>query len=341
MNQSFLRESAYFCLDVSSLPTGMAVGSQPSAGSKRVFANAKIRKLKAESQYAESGFTLVEMLMAVSILVIIGGSAYFAFKTAVDAYHQTETRILAAQRCRVAMDRLVTDLSNMRVSLEEPELALFTEDGPSQLGDRDMLSFVTLVKTDPDPFFQQLASFQSQNTSQVPLPLLSDVQRVAYFVGPEPLPGESPLGSSNFQEAFTEDTIDEQSGGLALFRVTTTALDPEVVIGTLLQTGEVPQTDENGEPIYVNIATLVAGLVSFDLKYFDGEAEAWRTSWDETESVPSAVQVLINVQGESHAPTSTAIARGTTRSQSTVQSRGMTQSTMVYLPASATVGGGP
>ena len=36
----------------------------------------------------ESGLTLIEMLMAVSILVIIGGSAYFAFKTAVDAYHQ-------------------------------------------------------------------------------------------------------------------------------------------------------------------------------------------------------------------------------------------------------------
>ena len=288
---------------------------------------------------AESGLTLVEMLMAVSILVIIGGSAYFAFKTAVDVYHQTETRILAAQRCRVAMDRLVTDLSNMRVSLEEPELTLYTEDGPSELGDRDMISFVTLVKTDPDPFFEQLASFRSQSTSQAPLPLLSDVQRVAYFVGPEPLPGESALDSSSFQEAFTEDTIDEQSGEFALFRVTTTTLDPEVVIGTLLQTGEVPQTDENGEPIYVHIAPLVAGLISFDLKYFDGEAEAWRTSWDDPASLPSAVQILINVQGEAQGPTRTEISRPTTQSQPT-QSTGMTQATMVYLPASATAGGG-
>ena len=118
-----------------------------------------------------SGLTLIEMLMAVSILVIIGGSAYFAFKTAVDAYQQTEEKILAAQRCRFAMDRLVTDLGNMQVSLQEPELALYTQDGPSQLGDRDLLSFVTLVKTDPDPFIEQLSSFQSQNASQVPLPL--------------------------------------------------------------------------------------------------------------------------------------------------------------------------
>ncbi len=287
----------------------------------------------------ESGLTLVEMLMAVSILVIIGGSAYFAFKTAVDAYHQTEEKILAAQRSRVAMDRLVTDLSNIRVSLEDPELALYTQDGPSQLGDRDMLSFVTLVKTDPDPFLEQLASFQSQNASQTPLPLLSDVQRVAYFVGSEPLPGESTLSSSNFQESVTEDTTDVQSGGLALFRVTTTALDPEVVIGALLQTGEVPETDENGEPIYVNIATLVAGLVSFDLQYFDGEAEAWRASWDDTESVPSAVQVLLTVQGEAQMPSNINVAQGTTQSQPTIQSTGMTQATMVYLPASATAGG--
>ena len=288
----------------------------------------------------ESGFTLVEMLMAVSILVIIGGSAYFAFKTAVDAYHQTETRILAAQRCRVAMDRLVTDLRNMQVSLEEPELALYTQDGPSQLGDRDMFSFVTLVRTDPDPFLEQLESFQAQTSSQPLIPLVSDVQRVAYFVGPEPVPGESSLGSSNFQDAFTGDTMDQQEDELALFRVRTTTLDPETVIGPFLQTGEVPQTDENGEQIYVDISTLVAGLISFDLKYFDGEAEAWRTSWDDAESLPSAVQILITVQGESQAPVSTNTSQPTMQNQPTLQSIGMTQSTMVYLPVSATAGGG-
>lgn len=283
----------------------------------------------------ENGLTLIEMLMAVSILVVIGGSAYFAFKTAVDAYHQTEARILAAQRCRVAMDRLVTDLSNMRVSLQDPELGLYTQDGPSQLGERDMLSFVTLVKTDPDPFIEQLASFQAQNAAQTPSPLLSDVQRVAYFVGPEPLPGEFTLNSSNFQASLTGNTTEEQGGELALFRVTTTALDPEVVISGLLQTGEAPETDENGAPIYVNIAPLVAGLLSFDLQYFDGEAEVWRTSWDDTESIPSAVQVRITAQGEARVPLNIDVEQATTQSQPT----GMTQATMVYLPAGATTGG--
>ena len=197
----------------------------------------------------ESGLTLIEMLMAVSILVIISGTAYFAFKTAVDAYHETEARILAAQRCRFAMDRIVTDLANMKVSLQEPELALYTQDGPSQFGDRDMLSFVTLAKTDPDPFLEQLSSFQAQNSAQTPVPLLSDVQRVAYLVAPAPGPGESLLDSGNFQGTATENINAEQADELALFRVATTTLDPEAVIGPFLQTGSVPQTDENGEPI--------------------------------------------------------------------------------------------
>ena len=300
----------------------------------------KIQKISTHGT-SESGLTLIEMLMAVSILVIIGGSAYFAFKTAVDAYHQTEERILAAQRCRFAMDRIVTDLGNMQVSLQDPELALYTQDGPSQSGDRDMLSFVTLVKTDPDPFLEQLSSFQAQNAAQVPLPLLSDVQRVAYLVAAEPQPGESALNSGSFQGGLTEGISDEQNGSYALFRVVTTVLDPEVVIGPFLQTGTVPETDENGEPIYVNIATLITGLANFDLQYFDGEAEMWNASWDDPESLPTAVQILITVQGEAQGAVNTDTTQFASQSQQPVMpSNSMTQSTMVYLPASATAGGG-
>lgn len=300
----------------------------------------KIQKIAARGN-SESGLTLIEMLMAVSILVIIGGSAYFAFKTAVDAYHQTEGRILAAQRCRFAMDRIVTDLGNMQVSLQDPELALYTQDGPSQSGDRDMLSFVTLARTEPDPFVEQLSSFRAQDAAQVPLPLLSDVQRVAYFVAAEPQPGESALNSRSFQGGFTEDITDEQDGGYALFRVATTMLDPEVVIGPFLQTGTVPETDENGEPIYVDIATLITGLANFDLQYFDAEAEMWNASWDAPESLPSAVQILITVQGEAQRTVSTDTTQFASQSQQPIiPSNSMTQSTMVYLPASATAGGG-
>ena len=288
----------------------------------------------------QSGLTLIEMLMAVSILVIIGGSAYFAFKTAIDAYHQTEARVLAAQRCRFAMDRIVTDLGNIQVSVEDTELALYAQDGPGQAGDRDIISFVTLVRTDPDPFAAQLSSVQSPNTAQTPQPLLSDVQRVAYFVAAEPTPGQSDFGSETFREGTTENTTGEAAGTSALFRVTTTTLNPETVIGPILETGTVPQTDENGEPIYVNIATLITGLTNFDLQYFDAETEAWNTSWEDQESVPSAIQVLISVQSETDAPVRTnTTTQFTTQNQPAVPSNGMTQSTMVYLRASATAGG--
>ena len=57
----------------------------------------KIQKISTKP-IGESGLTLIEMLMAVSILVIISGSAYFAFKTAVNAYHQTEARSIGCAK---------------------------------------------------------------------------------------------------------------------------------------------------------------------------------------------------------------------------------------------------
>lgn len=275
----------------------------------------------------ESGLTLVEMLIAVSVLVILGGSAYLVFKTAIDVYYQIEAKMLAAQRCRVALDRLVTDLRHIQVFPDEPELSLYTQDMPSELGDRDLLSLVTLVKTAPDPFLSQL---NAGRASAVPVPLVSDVQRVVYFVGPEMSGSVDLQRLSTLQNEF-EFEPDAQTEELALFRVATTTLAPEEVIGSLLERGTVPATDANGEPIHVEIATLVAGIVSFDLKYFDGESETWYNSWDETESIPSAVQILIMVQGETQHAASLGTSQISSQTQTATRPNVMTQSTMVSL----------
>ena len=59
------------------------------------------------------------------------------------------------------------------------------------------------------------------------------------------------------------------------------------------------------------------------------------------ESLPSAVQILITVQGEAQRTVSTNTTQFTTANQQPVMSsNSMTQSTMVYLPASATAGDG-
>ena len=96
-----------------------------------------------------------------------------------------------------------------------------------------------------------------------------------------------------------------------------------------------------GEPIYVDIATLITGLTNFDLQYFDGETEVWNTSWDDQESIPNAVRVLIMVESEIEGAISTnATTQFTPQNQPVVPSNSMTQSTMVYLRASTTAGGG-
>ncbi len=270
----------------------------------------------------ENGFTLVEMLVSVSVLAIIAGAAYAVFKTSIDAYHQTEAKILAAQRTRVALDTLATDLKHFQAAPEEPDFVLYTQDMPSESGERDMLSFVTLVRTEPDPFLAQLNAERRQTRTSLTMPpLMSDVQRVAYFVRAEMPSGGT--GGNNFQLPNAATETEE----LALYRVTTTSLNPEVVIGSLMDTGTAPQTDENGEPVYSQIATLVSGIVNFDLKYL-GDEGTWYDSWDQEDSNPYAVRVLITVKGEDSRPQSVQ----TSQLQTGTPPNTMIQTTMVALP---------
>ena len=270
----------------------------------------------------ENGFTLVEMLVSVSVLAIIAGAAYAVFKTSIDAYHQTEAKILAAQRTRVALDTLATDLKHFQAAPEEPDFVLYTQDMPSESGERDMLSFVTLVRTEPDPFLAQLNAGRRQTRANLTVPpLMSDVQRVAYFVRAEMPQGGT--GGNNFQLPNAATETEE----LALYRVTTTALNPEEVIGSLMDTGTAPQTDENGEPVYSQIATLVSGIVNFDLKYL-GDEGTWYDSWDQEDSNPYAVRVLITVKGEDSRPQSVQ----TSQLQTGTPPNTMIQTTMVALP---------
>ena len=270
----------------------------------------------------ENGFTLVEMLVSVSVLAIIAGAAYAVFKTSIDAYHQTEAKILAAQRTRVALDTLATDLKHFQAAPEEPDFVLYTQDMPSESGERDMLSFVTLVRTEPDPFLAQLNAERRQTRASLTVPpLMSDVQRVAYFVRAEMPQGGT--GGNNFQLPNAATETEE----LALYRVTTTSLNTEVVIGSLMDTGTAPQTDENGEQVYFQLATLVSGIVNFDLKYL-GDEGTWYDSWDQEDSNPYAVRVLITVKGEDSRPQSVQ----TSQLQTGTPPNTMIQTTMVALP---------
>lgn len=282
----------------------------------------------------ESGLTLVEMLTAVSIIVIMGGSTYAVFNTAIKAYHRTQSKLLQSQRCRVAMDQLVTDLRQIQADTSDEMLALYSEDRPIAI-DRstDILSFVTLVRTDPDLFEVK------EDTAKVLSVPLSDVRRVAYYVGPRiqipigELRDESVVPPPYIASQGPEQNIAEQEETLTLYRIVTTALNPELVVDSFMNTGIVPTVDENGLPIHFKPEALIDGIVNFDLKYIDGESESIYESWDQTDAIPIGVLAMISVIDEDR--------QESTASQTFAQNPGvtiqgaLTQATTVFLPPSA------
>ncbi len=279
----------------------------------------------------ESGITLVEMLTAVSVMVILGGASYAVFNTAIDTYHIAESKLIQAQRVRFALDHLNRDLSQIQADTSDEMLAIFTQDTPSSIGDADILSFVTLVRTDPNLFTEQARV--SKDTTIIPT--LSDVRRVVYYVG-QRIPLEMQDNNTYIPPPYSESQVQGQQNTteqeeLTLYRIVTTALDPELVVDAFMNSGAIPQVDESGAPIDFKVTSIINGVVSFDLKYYD--AEAPYESWTQTDAIPLVVQVLLSVIDEE--------ARQTTETQTYVRNPGelppgaLTQSVMVHLPPSA------
>ena len=274
-----------------------------------------------------SGFTLVELLTAVTVLVIMGSAIYMAFNTALDVYQKSESRISMAQKSRIALDTISTDLSNMQAAQGDESLVLVSQDHPMETGapetaSRDMISFVTLIQTDPDEFLTQLnaqrqlqtSSLRDEDEENLDQPV-SDVQRVAYYVGPDPN-----QQTETFEGQSAMLSVDEAYENPVLLRIVTTSLNPELVIQSLLEEGTIPEEDENENPIYADVATIIDRVISFDLKYFDGEN--WYESWEDPEALPQSIQILVTVATEDGTP------------DQTTRANTMTQSTMVYLPIS-------
>ena len=270
------------------------------------------------------GFTLLELLVAVSILVIIGGASYTAFNVALDVYQKSESRIVMTRKCRIALEQVATDLSNLQAVQGDESLVIVSQDNPVAEGiSRDLISFVTLIHTDPDPFLTELNAANRTVVGDEEInqdQLATDVQRIAYYIGPD-IAGhdtEEEDGLTVGGGLLTADSDVEE--GLALFRLSTTALDVETVIQPLLESDTLPTEDEAGNPIDVDIVPIIDQISSFDVRYYDGEE--WYESWENSEMIPTSVVVWVTVIG----------ANDQRRQAAT---RTLTQSTMVYLPMSA------
>lgn len=272
------------------------------------------------------GFTLLELLVAVSILVIIGGASYTVFNVALDVYQKSESRIVMAQKCRIALERVATDLNNMQAVQGDESLVIVSQDNPIEEGiNRDLISFVTLIHTDPDPFLAELNAAAQTVVADVEGSregLVSDVQRIAYYIGEDAtqqFEDDQENQTEMSGELLTADS--EAEGRLALYRLSTTALDVETVIQPLLEADTLPTEDEAGNPIHINIVPIIDQITSFDVRYYDGEE--WYESWENTEMIPTSVVVWITVTGENARP------------RLSTNANTLTQSTMVYLPMSA------
>ncbi|MFQ6039599.1 MAG: type II secretion system protein J [Candidatus Poribacteria bacterium] len=257
----------------------------------------------------ERGFTLIELMTAVTILVIISGTAYSAFNMALRVYNRETTRMILIQTCRNAVNQIANDLSNIYIVQGDTDLQFMAEDVSEDTGEHDTITFATLTDPRPDPFLAQLSSelrtqdSTEEETTQQPQP---DLVRVFYYL--------------KVDEEFDTSALNyDEQPPLSLFRATTTglALSENESIEEIVSRGTVIVTTASGEeeevPIEeVNIADHVQSL---DFKYSDGEE--WYESWDDTENPPKAVQIIVTVSDEG--------GKGITS----------TQSTMVYLTLTA------
>lgn len=293
--------------------------------------------MKKNKNISESGLTLVEMLTAVSVIVIMSGSSYAVFNTAIKVYHRTQSKIIQAQRSRYAFDQLFTDLNQMQADPSDEMLTLFSEDIPTVDGERDIISFVTFVKADPDPFTIQIPT----NPDNISIPL-SDVRRVTYYVGPK-VPsrdiqnGNIPPPISNIGQTTEPSTpiADE----LVLYRVVSTSINPELVVSSIMDTGVIPTVDESGLPVFgFDVTPVIDGIINFDIKYID--EESMYESWDQTDSTPLAIQILITVIDEDRQQNPLPTSDTFSDSQIPTLPGALTQSTMVYIPASANANSG-
>ncbi len=258
----------------------------------------------------EKGFTLIELMVAVTILVIIGGTAYTAFNMALNVYQRETIRMVMNQNCRSALNYIVRDLNNMYIVEGDTELTFMAEDVPNEEeGDQDTITFVTVIDPRPDQFLAQLSGEleeQVEESEEETTGPKSDLIRVYYYLKTD-------------EENFDESTLDyDEEPPLSLFRMTTNKLELEEneSVGDILQGEESTSatTDEEEEGEYDEVA-VADHLKSLDFKFSDGEE--WYETWDDEERPPKAVQIIVSVTDEG--------GRELT----------VTQSTMVYLTLTA------
>lgn len=224
-------------------------------------------------------------MVSISILVIIGGTAYTVFDRSVDIYHSQMDEMLVNQKCRAALNQLMLDLSNLYAIEGDDDFMLLAQDNPIQEDvNEDMLTFVTLRDTQSDQFLAQLNAENEQvetTTEEETQSLNSDLMRVLYMMGPDP----------NEEEAELED---EEEQTVYLLRMTSSQLSLEESEAMSAMEGETSSAEEMEDD--TEITPFIDNVKSLDCRYFDGED--WYDTWEQEGAFPKSIQITITVTDE-------------------------------------------
>lgn len=243
----------------------------------------------------QTGFTLIELMVSVTILAIISGTVYTAFNSSLNVYQRESGRVIMHQKCRVAVDQIARDLSNLFYIQGDEDLQFQAEDVSQETGEQDTITFVLVTDNSPDPFLAQLYPQEEDPAiDEEATQATSDLTRVVYMLGTDP-----ELTEEQLSERGSTDEEEQQS--LSLLRITSRSLNLEELMEgfdegieslveserAALEAGETPETQTQ---------VVADHVVSLDFKFFDGEE--WIEAWEEEEILPRAVQVIITVADE-------------------------------------------
>ena len=252
------------------------------------------RQKNLKGGYTESGFTLIEIMVATVMTIMIIGSVYAAFRSSLNVYQHDETRIIMLRRCRVALDRMAKDLSNIFFIQDDEELELMNEDFTDNETsvDTDMLSFVAIVNPDLDDYYIQIEQSEALLDEEEENPLPSDLARIIYYIGVNP----------------EDDTIK------SLMRIETSNLDVEELEDMLEELMSSSPSEEMQEELESSI--LIDYVAGLNIRYFDGED--WIDLWDMEEEgrLPSAVELTLTI------------------TDADTQEKTLTEAVVVYIPIS-------
>ncbi len=253
-----------------------------------------IRKRKSE---LESGFTLIEVMVATVITMMIVGTIYAAFRESLNVYQRDETQIIMLQRARSALDRMARDTNNLFYIADDEEMVLLSEDfadtETETETDKDMISFVAIVKPRFEEYYiamEEQSDALLNEEEENPLP--SDLARIVYYIGPNP----------------EDETVE------SLMRIQVSNLDIEELEAMLEEVMSASPSEELQEELQYSV--LVDYVAALNMRYFDGED--WIDVWDmeEEEGLPSAVEITLTI------------------TDADTQEKALTQATVVYLPFS-------